>query len=46
MDAAFVVGGCVLFVAYSIALVVLGMGISARFNAQAWNKYYEGRDGR
>lgn len=45
MNAAFVIGVCLLLVIYSIALVLLGMGIATKYNRQAWDKFYEGRDG-
>lgn len=45
MNTFFVIGACALFVVYSLALVLVGMGISTKYNRQAWEKFYEGRDG-
>ena len=41
-----IVGGCALFVIYSLALLLAGMAISTKYNRQAWDKFYEGRDVR
>lgn len=43
MNAFFIIGACALFVIYSLALLLVGMGISTKYNRQAWEKYYEGR---
>ena len=42
----FIIGACALFVIYSIALLCVGMGIATRYNRQAWEKFYEGRNER
>lgn len=39
----FIIGGCVLFVVYSIALLLGGMAVATKYNRQAWDKFYEGR---
>ena len=46
MDFALIIGGVMVFMAYSIALVLLGMGITNKYNKIAWDKFYEGRDGK
>ena len=46
MNAIFIIGAVMVFVIYSIALVLLGMGISNKFNRIAWDKFYEGRGDR
>ena len=46
MNVIFVIGAVMVFVIYSIALVLLGMGISNKFNRIAWDKFYEGRGDR
>lgn len=45
MDFLIIVAIVIILVIYSIALVLLGMGMSNRYNKQAWDKFYEGRDG-
>lgn len=46
MDWLCVLGVGVLFVGYSLALILLGMAISTKYNRQAWDKFYEGRGDR
>ena len=46
MDWLWVIGVAALFVAYSIALVFLGMAVATKYSRQAWDKYYEGREHR
>lgn len=41
----FIIGACALFVIYSLAMLLAGMAISTKYNRQAWEKYYEGRNG-
>lgn len=41
----FIIGACALFVIYSLAMLLAGMAIATKYNRQAWEKYYEGRNG-
>lgn len=43
MNTFVIFGVCALFVIYSVALVLVGMGISTKYNRQAWEKFYEGK---
>lgn len=45
MNGFFIIGACALFVIYSLAMVAVGMAIATRYNRQAWDKFYEGRNG-
>lgn len=45
MNFLMVVAIVIVLVIYSIGLVLLGMGMSNKYNKMAWDKFYEGRDG-